>query len=190
MKYANYAIGKYLEEARQRPWFDETVFVFVADHNASVAGGTKLLPHDYRIPLIYYAPKHIPPAQNSVLCSQIDVGPTLFGLLNFSYQSRFFGHDLLHARTQRAFLATYQAVGLWQNGKMVVLSPNRKIDVYEIDDETPKLKAEFKAGPGQNFTDTDIEETIAFYEAASDWFGEKLLKETKRSKATTNRRIF
>ena len=36
--YADYSIGKFMEEARKHPWFDDTVFVFVADHGASSSG--------------------------------------------------------------------------------------------------------------------------------------------------------
>lgn len=190
VKYSDYAVGKYLEEARAKPWFKSTVFVFVADHNASVAGGTRILPSDYRIPLIYYSPGNLPARKSSVLGSQIDTSPTLLGLLNFSYQSRFFGHDLLHSQTERAFLATYQVVGLWQHNRMVLLSPTRKIDVYDIANEVPTLNSSFTANAGQKFTDPDIEDTVGFFEAASDWFGEKLLKEDKRSNVKANLRIF
>lgn len=60
------------------------------------------------------------------LASQIDVSPTLLGLLNFSYRSRFFGCDVL-AKTCRhphALLANYQTAGLYEHGTMVELRPN------------------------------------------------------------------
>ena len=54
--YTDWAIGKFVEDARTRPWFDETLFVFIADHCAAVAGKTKLPVAGYRIPLILWAP--------------------------------------------------------------------------------------------------------------------------------------
>ncbi len=177
IKYSDFAIGKYIEAAKKKPWFDNTVFVFVADHNASVAGGTKILPADYRIPLIFYSPKNIKPQKVSILGSQIDLAPTLFGLLNFSYQNRFFGHDLLRAKTERAFLATYQKVALWQNNKLIMLSPNREIEIDKVNGETPTEEAFFKTKTGDDLKDPDVEDAVGFYEAASDSFREKLLKE-------------
>src|SRR5690606_25995064 len=50
VKYTDWAIGRFFERARSRPWFDDTLFVIVADHCASVAGKTRLPPAHYRIP--------------------------------------------------------------------------------------------------------------------------------------------
>jgi len=188
VKYADAAIRNYLLEANKKPWFKNTVFVFAADHNASVAGGTRILPEDYRIPLIFYAPEHITPKRLSILGSQIDVAPTLFRILNFSYQSRFFGHDLTNTKTERAFLATYQKVGLWQNGKLILLSPTRKIEVFSVDGETATPQSSFTAKSGESKFDSDVEATIGYYETASDWFTEKLLKEDSITGKGTNLR--
>ena len=57
VKYTDWAIGKFIDDARSKPWFDETLFIIVADHCASAAGKTKLPVGGYRIPIIFYAPK-------------------------------------------------------------------------------------------------------------------------------------
>lgn len=56
VKYTDYAIGHFIDQARKKPWFNETLFVIVADHCASAAGKTKLPVAGYHIPLILYAP--------------------------------------------------------------------------------------------------------------------------------------
>src|SRR3989337_1521963 len=61
VKYTDYAIGKFIEDARAKPWFKDTLFVIVADHCASVAGNTKLPVQNYHIPLIFYAPPMLKP---------------------------------------------------------------------------------------------------------------------------------
>ena len=38
VKYADYAVGKLIEDARKKPWFNDTLFVFAADHTAGAAG--------------------------------------------------------------------------------------------------------------------------------------------------------
>jgi phosphoglycerol transferase MdoB-like AlkP superfamily enzyme len=188
VKYADYAIGKFLSEAKKKPWFKSTIFIFVADHNGSVAGGTKVLPADYHIPLIFYAPAILNPKRVSILGSQLDLAPTLFGLLNLSYQSRFFGHDLLNAKTERAFIGTYENVGYWSGGKLVLLSPNRKIEVSEVKNEIAKPIDSITGDINTSTKDDEVKTAVAFYEAASNSFRKKHLKESDRIPAGTNLR--
>ena len=60
VKYTDYAIGQFIENAKTKPWFKDTLFVVVADHCASVAGKTKLPVAKYHIPLFFYAPDLLP----------------------------------------------------------------------------------------------------------------------------------
>ncbi|MBI5461750.1 MAG: LTA synthase family protein, partial [Gammaproteobacteria bacterium] len=88
VKYTDSAIHDFIERARSKPWFDDTVFVVIADHCAKSAGKEALTVAQYHIPLLIYAPKHIAPGKVERLVSQIDLAPTLLGLLNFSYKSQ------------------------------------------------------------------------------------------------------
>lgn len=105
-----------MDRAATKPWFRDTVFVIVADHCASSAGKTDLPVEKYLIPAIVYAPAHIQPAEVTRLASQIDIAPTLLGLLKFKYRSRFMGYDLfdLEPGRERAFISTYQDLGFLQ----------------------------------------------------------------------------
>jgi phosphoglycerol transferase MdoB-like AlkP superfamily enzyme len=94
VKYTDYAIGRFIKACSKKPWFQNTMFVIVADHCASSAGKTELPIEKYHIPLFIYSPGNIEPAKMDRLMSQIDIGPTLLGLLNFSYTSKFFGYDI------------------------------------------------------------------------------------------------
>ena len=57
VKYADYALGEFFKEAQKRPWFDNTIFVIIADHCAGSAGRSSLPVHRYHIPLFIYAPR-------------------------------------------------------------------------------------------------------------------------------------
>lgn len=59
VKYTDYAIGQFLEQARDKPWFNDTVFIFVADHTAGSAGKEDLPVANYHIPLFIYSPAHV-----------------------------------------------------------------------------------------------------------------------------------
>ena len=163
VKYTDWAIGHFIDEARKKPWFKDTLFVITADHGAS-ARGTGELPIDkYKIPLLFYSPAHIKPERIDRLMSQIDIPPTLLGRLNFSYDSKFFGHDLFRVPPgeERAFVANYQSLGYLRDGRLVMLYPKRKITVTTNEHGGPKN------------TDHPLDENtlqreaISWYEAAS-----------------------
>lgn len=135
VKYTDWAIGDFIDRAATRPWFADTVFVIVADHCASSAGKSDLPVNRYQIPALFYSPKHIPPGEFDRLTSQIDLAPTLLGLLNFSYRSRFFGYDMfdLEPGRERAFISTYQDLGYLRGDRLVKLDPRRGRGVYRPD---------------------------------------------------------
>jgi phosphoglycerol transferase MdoB-like AlkP superfamily enzyme len=135
VKYSDYAIGRFLDQARERPWFDDTVFVITADHGANARGTTRIPVDKYRIPLLLYAPKHVAPRRIDRLMSQIDIAPTLLGLLDFDYYSKFFGRDMLRAppESDRAFVANYQTLGYLKGERLALLHPKRRWEVFRVD---------------------------------------------------------
>jgi phosphoglycerol transferase MdoB-like AlkP superfamily enzyme len=132
VKYSDYALGEFLKAAKDKPWFDNTIFVITADHCAGSAGKIALPPHKYHIPLIIYAPKIIKPQIINKMISQIDISPTILGLLNISYESRFFGNDALNKNYQNAFISTFQKLGYIENGKLIVLFPGKTSKTYNL----------------------------------------------------------
>ncbi len=143
VKYTDYAIGAFLQEASKRPWFRETVFVIVADHCASSAGKTTIPVDKYHIPALIYAPGFIEPGRVEKLCSQIDLMPTLFSLLHFSYDSAFYGQDVLDPSfRERAFMATYQDLGYYRDSVLTVLSPVRQVRQFDVVETEPWKHAE------------------------------------------------
>jgi phosphoglycerol transferase MdoB-like AlkP superfamily enzyme len=133
VKYTDWAIGNFVERARTKPWFDNTLFVFVADHTHKGRGRQELPLENYHIPMIFYSPAHLQPGRVDTLASQIDVAPTVLGLLNFSYRSKFFGHDILREGQQhpRALMANYLTVGYYEQGRIVELKPNGRTRVVD-----------------------------------------------------------
>ena len=164
VKYTDYAIGRFIDEARAKPWFAQTVFVIVADHTHNARGRQELPPDAYHIPMLIYAPGLVAPGQIDSIASQIDVAPTLLALLNMSYDSRFFGQDILReGRThQRAFLSNYQTVGYYERGRIVELRPNGRMRVVVAADGQP--------APDDALSRELQEEAISYYQLASQAF--------------------
>ena len=94
VRYADHAIGRFVEALRSKPYADDTLVVIVADHGARVYGKEDIPLHTYEIPFMVYAPRHIAPQRIDTVVSQLDVAPTVLGLLGISYESAFFGRDV------------------------------------------------------------------------------------------------
>jgi phosphoglycerol transferase MdoB-like AlkP superfamily enzyme len=171
VKYTDYAIGKFIRACSHKPWFNNTMFVIIADHCASSAGKTELPIHKYHIPLLIYSPANIQPARMERLMSQIDLGPTLLGLLNFSYTSKFYGYDIfsLEPGRERAFISTYQSLGYVKNNKLIVLSPQQKLDTYQV-----SLDGSLQRQEGNDPALT--REAISWYQSASYAFSNGLMR--------------
>ncbi len=134
VKYADYALGRFIEMARGKPWFKDTLFVLVADHCASSKGRSSLPPENYHIPAILYSPAHVAPHTDNRLASQIDLVPTVLDLLDLPERLRFMGRSVLHAYPDkgRAFIATYQKLGFMTPDQLVVLSPGHRIEDWKL----------------------------------------------------------
>ena len=163
VKYTDYCINKFLKEASLKPWFDSTIFVIVADHCAGSAGSVQLPVTGYHIPLLIFSPKNILPVQVNDLTAQIDIAPTVLGLLEFSYNSKFFGQDIFKTSTleRRAFISTYQGLGFIQKDQLIIQSPVRKVNQY---------KPDFKTGTAStiiNTNDSMVKIATSFYQAAA-----------------------
>lgn len=165
VKYTDFAIGQFLAEASRKPWFSNTVFVIVADHCASSAGKTSIPVDKYHIPAIVYSPGFIQPRRVEKLCSQIDLMPTIFSLLHFSYDSKFYGRDILAPDyNQRAFMATYQDLGYYSDDVLTVLSPVRRIRQFDVRETGPWSHTET---PKETPADSLVREAQAFYQTVN-----------------------
>lgn len=157
VKYSDYAIGKFIEDAKQKPWFDNTVFVFIADHTAGASGKEELNIAGHHIPFIIYAPNFVKAQRIDTKISQIDALPTLLGILNFNYESRFYGQDALQANYEsRFFISNYQKVGYVKDGVEMILKPVKEYS-YTPDNADKAI------------VDSNLKETIAYYQQASEW---------------------
>ena len=147
-------------KAKNKPWFKNTIFVFVADHCASSPGKDEIDVKNYQIPAIIYGQNLIQPQKVTKLCSQIDVFPTLFGQLHWNYTSNFFGKDVLsNSYKERALMGTYLKLAQKNYNNVTILSNQKK-------------NANYKWNPISNqlfllsVNKSKLYETIAWYQTA------------------------
>jgi hypothetical protein len=137
----------------------------------------------YRIPAMIYSPGFIQPSHSNNLMSQIDIMPTLFGLLNFSYESKFYGQDVLKPDYKpRALIATYEDLGLIKDNVLTIISPVRKVKQFALTQhQKGNLANEFHIyydeKPLKIARKDLIDATIAYYQTSA-----KLLKDKKYQK--------
>lgn len=95
IKYTDWAIGQYMEKAKKSDYFDNTIFIFVADHCGGFLN-TEPKPTAFRVPFLIYAPKILETKEKRIskICSQTDIAPTIMSLLGGSYSHSFFGSNV------------------------------------------------------------------------------------------------
>ncbi len=101
-RYSDYCFKKFLEAAEKESYFHNTIFVFIGDHG--VAGNAEAIYPpvwteqrltDEHVPLLFYAPQLLPAQRRGEVVSQIDILPTIAGLLHQPYVNTTLGRDLL-----------------------------------------------------------------------------------------------
>ncbi|MDE7469650.1 MAG: LTA synthase family protein, partial [Desulfovibrionaceae bacterium] len=173
VKYTDWALQDFINKASTKPWFENTIFVIVADHTAGGAGKTTLPMRRYHIPMFVYAPKIVKAQEFSTLMSQIDVVPTLLGLLNVSYTSSFMGYDMFRLSSPekaRAFIGTYQSLGYYKDHILTILDPKERITQEQVASD---LIQQTLLSTQQTELST---RAIAYYQYASYLFSSGLLR--------------
>jgi phosphoglycerol transferase MdoB-like AlkP superfamily enzyme len=180
VKYTDYAIGEFLKEAKTKPWFKNTLFIVVADHCHGSAGKVELDVTKYHIPCIIWNPEIIKPRVVNELCSQVDMMPTVFGLLNWSYTTAFYGQDVLspgYGKEQhRAFVSNYQKIAVITEDTLALLKPKQEITLGSL-----KLKKGGVTPADGPELQKRLEDAIAYYQSASWRFRNGKMKEAGES---------
>lgn len=141
--YADWSLGQFIDAARGKPWFDDTIFVLLGDHGPKVWGAAQIPVQAFRVPVTFLSPKHIQAGRNPVLGSSMDITPTLLGLLGLSYDSPFFGVDLRRVPpgSGRIAMAHNFDVAVGDGRHAVVLTPKGDLRGYAMQPGPHQLAA-------------------------------------------------
>lgn len=101
IEYADYSLQKFFEDAKKESWFENTIFALVGDHGASNNDYDISLAY-HHVPIIIYDPSNETPRVIHSLAGQIDIFPTVMGMLGYQYINNTFGVDLL--KTKRDYI--------------------------------------------------------------------------------------
>ena len=101
MKYTDWSLGEFISAAKKQPWFDNTIFIFTADHANYLQTGGFL--QSFHTPLLIYSPKYFQSREDKTIGSQLDIMPTIIQLLGFDTEYTSAGESLLNKKSGYAF---------------------------------------------------------------------------------------
>ncbi|NNG43641.1 LTA synthase family protein [Pseudoalteromonas sp. NEC-BIFX-2020_002] len=131
-KYADYALGTFIEKAKKSRYWEDTIFIVIADHDSRVSGAS-LVPIDhFRIPAVIFG-NGITAKRDHQLASQLDIPVTLLSLIGASGEHPMIGHDLsqtMHSDKHRAIMQYDKNFAYMQGNKVVILQPQKPATTY------------------------------------------------------------
>lgn len=142
IKYADYALGKFYDEVKTKPYFNDTIFLVIADHDAR-AWGSELVPvNHFHIPAVLFG-AGIEHKTESHVVSQIDIPKTMMSLAGIKADVPTVGYDLTQLPDGfkgRALLQFYQNFCyLEDDGSAVMILPDQKVVSARYDFSTQTL---------------------------------------------------
>jgi len=141
VKYADYALGKYFEQARAEAYFKNTVFLIIADHSTRMRGQDLIPVEKFHIPGIIIAP-HLAPRIFEKIASQIDMTPTLLDIMGISTELPMIGRPLLSLPEKepgRAIMQYGTTRGLMVGDTVLVQQPDKPSEQFIYSDIDERL---------------------------------------------------
>lgn len=174
-RYTDYSFQKFIHAAQKEAYFNNTLFVFIGDHGIAGEVGD-MFPRAWtekgltaeHVPLLFYAPSWLPAKRESLVCSQVDVMPTIASICNLPYRNTTLGRNLTDTANLRPFAFIYnpdtKLIGVVKGDYFYreQLSSGKEEMVSVVDNQKPS--AEILNGPVKK----EMKQlTKAVYETAS-----------------------
>ncbi len=135
VEYADWSLQKFISLALKEEWFANTIFVFVADHGDPLTAPYDISLDYHHTPLIFYAPE-IFSVQRTYSCigGQIDVYPTLMGLLRFPYINNTLGIDLRREKRPYIFINDDDRIGVLDENFLLIIRDDETMSLFKYRD--------------------------------------------------------
>ncbi len=131
LRYSDFSLSRFFDEAEKAPYFQNTVFIIVGDHTEGKSTGNNLFER-FSVPCLIYAPGIIPPSVVSRITSQTDLAPTILDILKSSDGHTSFGLSAFSDRPGVGLLSYGDADVFVRQGWMLVSSANGVMDKYHF----------------------------------------------------------
>ncbi|WCO02392.1 LTA synthase family protein [Psychroserpens ponticola] len=132
VEYADWSLRQLVQMSSKEEWFDNTIFIFVADHGAPISAPYDISLDYHHAPLLFYSPKLIKTPQTyTQIGGQIDVFPTLMGLLKQPYINNTLGIDLLKEQRPYIFINDDDKIGVLSDSLFLILKEKEAPKLYK-----------------------------------------------------------
>ncbi len=126
IKYADYAIGLFIEEARKADYYKETIFVIIADHNVRVYGDDMVPVNMFHIPGLILG-EGIKPMVYDKIATQPDVLATALDLIGLDFEYPVMGNSIFSDKKKNiALMQFHDSYALRKDNKIAIIRPNKK----------------------------------------------------------------
>ncbi|GAA5139467.1 LTA synthase family protein [Thalassotalea piscium] len=140
IQYADYALGEFISKAKSQPYWQDTVFLIVADHDARVMGKNLVPINNFHIPAVILNSTHLP-AKDDRIVSQIDLAPTVLSLIGVANDSPMIGQDLTNENIhQRAMMQYASNFAYLTEAGATILRPNKPALGFSYDPTSMSLQ--------------------------------------------------
>ncbi|KFF17712.1 LTA synthase family protein [Flavobacterium hydatis] len=139
MKYADFSIGKFFEMAKKEPYFKNTIFIVIADHNTRTYGKNLVPINKFHIPALIMGPGVPKGKAYDKLASQIDIPPTLLSYIGAQFETPMIGRNLTKIGPDvkgRSIMQFNDINAFRVENKVVIMQPNLKPLQFEIKNDT------------------------------------------------------
>lgn len=142
VEFADWSINEFMNKAKEESWYDNTIFVFLGDHGKLVGTPECEMPQSYNhVPLIIHG-KDITPEIRNDFAGQIDVAPTILGMLGFNYTQNNFGIDLNKEKRPYAFYTTDKHIAARDSSRLYIYEPSEKLEFFYTLSNSGMIEAE------------------------------------------------
>ena len=135
VRYADWALGDFFRRAQAEPFWKDTIFAVIADHGARVYGSQTIPLQSYQIPvLLAGGPLEGTPRRVDAPGCQLDVAPTILGLIGRPWRSLFFGHDLLQPgadERHHSLMHHNRSIAIYRDQHQVVFGLNKTVEYWQ-----------------------------------------------------------
>ena len=137
--YTDFALKKFFESSKNSDWFDDTIFIFTADHgNQTFYPFYKKMVNRFANPLMIYKPNSNLVGVDNRLASHMDIFPTVADLIDYPKPFRSWGRSLVSDDTTEPFVVNYFSGGsyfIMDEKYICVHNGFEAIGFYELNDK-------------------------------------------------------
>lgn len=146
VEYADWSISKFISLSQTKEWFKNTIFVFVADHGSAMNAKYDIALNYHHSPFIIYAPHIITkPKDFQSIGGQIDIFPTLMGILKLNYINTTLGVDLINEQRPYTIINDDDKFGVLDEDFLLIVKDGEQSKLYnypakDLTDYSQKMK--------------------------------------------------